>query len=314
MTLIPPFIRNGLAHRPDLLKIIHSISWLSLDKVLRMGVGLLISALIARHLAPAQYGVLNYAPELTGLTGTLATLGLHEIVVRDIVRSPQQANIAPGSAAVLQIFSGLLSFLLTLACTFQLPPNDVLAQMIVAILGSTMLIKANEIPMYWFEAQVQSKYAVSVQNGVFLVFAATKAFVILNCGTIIGLAWATLREALSVASTLIVVMNRHGPALNSLRASTRRAKILLQDSWPLVLAIFAVAIYMRIDQIMLGQMASDEAVGIFSVAVRISEIWYFMPIAIVASVFPSILEAKSLDEATYQYRLQKLHDLMVQYQ
>jgi PST family polysaccharide transporter len=48
-------------------------------------------------------------------------------------------------------------------------------------------------------------------------------------------------------------------------------------------------LYMRIDQIMLGQMVGNETVGIYSAAVRITEVWYFIPMAIVASVFPSII-------------------------
>jgi O-antigen/teichoic acid export membrane protein len=52
-------------------------------------------------------------------------------------------------------------------------------------------------------------------------------------------------------------------------------------------------------------------VGVFSAAVRISEVWYFIPVAIVASVFPSIIEAKKHSEALYYQRLQKLYDLMV---
>lgn len=70
-------------------------------------------------------------------------------------------------------------------------------------------------------------------------------------------------------------------------------------------------IYMKIDQIMLGQMAGDEAVGIYSAAVRISEVWYFIPMMIVASVFPTIMEAKKGSDELYYQRLQSLYDLMV---
>jgi PST family polysaccharide transporter len=68
---------------------------------------------------------------------------------------------------------------------------------------------------------------------------------------------------------------------------------------------------MKIDKIMLGLMLGDEAVGIYSAATRISEVWYFVPMMIVASVFPTILEAKKQSEALYQQRLQRLYDLMV---
>jgi len=77
-----------------------------------------------------------------------------------------------------------------------------------------------------------------------------------------------------------------------------------------MLSSIAVMIYMKIDQIMIGQMLGNDAVGIYSAAVRISEIWYFIATAVAASVLPTILEAKKNNEAQYRLRLQALFDLM----
>lgn len=311
MRLIPAFIHRRIAHRPNLVKIVDNISWLFFDKILRMGVGLLVGVWIARYLGPEQFGLLNFALAFTGLFGAVASLGLQGIVVRDIVRNPESARLTLGTAAILQLIGGLVSFLLILGVIAHLRPDDPLARSIVAILGAMMLLKASDIAVYWFESQVQSKYTVWVQNSVFLVFASVKVALILQHAPIIAFVWAMLAETVAVAFILITVMGLRGPALKSLRVSSARAKALLMDSWPLVLSGIAVMIYMRIDQIMLGQMIGDEAVGIYSAAARISEVWYFIPMAIVASVFPAILEAKKRSEAEYYARLQKLYDLMV---
>src|SRR4030095_15659132 len=66
-----------------------------------------------------------------------------------------------------------------------------------------------------------------------------------------------------------------------------------------------------IDQIMLGQMVGNNAVGTYSAATRISEVWYFIPISIVASVSPSLIEAKRVSIELYYQRLLKLFRLMV---
>jgi PST family polysaccharide transporter len=174
-----------------------------------------------------------------------------------------------------------------------------------------MLFKASEVTAYWFESQVLSKYIVWVQNSVFLVFSAIKVALILSHATLISFAWATMAEALAVALLMCLVFRRCGQRLRQLRVRLLRATTLLKDSWPLMLSGIAIVIYMKIDQIMLGQMVGDEAVGIYSAATRISEVWYFIPMAIVASVFPSILEVKKRSEEQYYARLQKLYDLMV---
>jgi PST family polysaccharide transporter len=158
---------------------------------------------------------------------------------------------------------------------------------------------------------VLSKYTVWVQNGSFLVFAAIKIVLILNNAPLIAFASVIMAEAMMVALLMLVMLGLRGPRLRHLRITLARAKALLADSWPLLLSGIAIVIYMKIDQIMLGQMVGDEAVGIYSAAVRISEVWYFIPMMIVASVFPAILEAKKRSEAQYYQRLQHLYDLMV---
>ena len=67
---------------------------------------------------------------------------------------------------------------------------------------------------------------------------------------------------------------------------------------------------MKIDQIMLGQMKGDGEVGIYSAAVRISELWYFIPTTIVSSVAPTIYAAKQKSEGHYYKRIGQLLRLL----
>jgi PST family polysaccharide transporter len=293
------------------VKILDNIGWLFFDKILRMGVGLIVGVWVARYLGPEQFGLFNFATAFVGLFGAVAGLGLQGIVVRDLVRDPSSKEETLGSAAAVQLVGGLVAYGLILATIFWLRPDDALAKTIVAILGSMMLFKASEVAVCWFESQVLSKFTVWVQNGTFLIFASIKVLLILQNAPFIAFAWITMAEALAVALLMLVMLSVRGPRAWQLRVTVARAKSLLADSWPLLLSGIAVMIYMRIDQIMLGQMLGDEVVGIYSAAVRISEIWYFVPMAIVASVFPAILEAKKRNEEQYYRRLQRLYDIMV---
>lgn len=287
------------------------MGWLVFDKVLRMGIGLAVGVWVARYLGPGQFGQIGFATAFIGLFGAIAGLGLQGIVVRDIVRSPACKGETLGTAVVLQLGGGLLAYGLILATIFVLRPEDKVAKLLVAILGATMLFKASDVAVYWFESQVQSKYTVWVQDASLAFFAAVKVMFILNSAPMIAFVWVTLAEALVVALLMLVMLGLHGPRLRELRITMARGKTLLADSWPLFLSSVAIVIYMKIDQIMLGQMLGDEAVGIYSAAVRISEAWYVIPMMIVTSVFPAITEAKKRSEALYSQRMQHLYDLLV---
>lgn len=81
-------------------------------------------------------------------------------------------------------------------------------------------------------------------------------------------------------NTVVVFYKKHGYE-NKWKYNFIEAKRLLSLSWPLILSGVAFMLYMRIDQIMIGNMIGDAAVGIYSVAVKMVEVWYFFPVAIV---------------------------------
>ena len=68
------------------------------DKFLRMGFGLLIGVWVARYLGPEKFGLLNYAIAFVSLFNVFATLGLNNIVVRELVRKPSEKGEILGTS------------------------------------------------------------------------------------------------------------------------------------------------------------------------------------------------------------------------
>jgi hypothetical protein len=57
---------------PGLRKILGNMSWLFVDRAVRMGMGLFVGVWIARYLGPAKFGSLNFAVAFVALFGTVA--------------------------------------------------------------------------------------------------------------------------------------------------------------------------------------------------------------------------------------------------
>lgn len=309
--VLPATLRSKISNRPNLIKILSNVAWLIGDRLLRMGIGLLITIWVARYLGPGNFGLLNYATALVTLFGVVATLGLQSIVVRELVRKSNENREIIGTSVALQIMGGIVASLLVIGAVNYLRADDPVSKILVAILSFTLILKANDVIRYWFEARILSKFCVWVDNGVFIVMAAIRIMLVLTNAPLIAFAWVTVAEALIASIAIQFVYSRTGGQLSSWRPRISRAKDLLKAGWPLVLSGLAIVVYMRIDQIMLGQMIDNEAVGVYSAAVRLSEAWYFVPAAITASVFPSIIGAKAADESLFERRVQRLYDLMV---
>jgi O-antigen/teichoic acid export membrane protein len=304
-------LRAQIEHRPNLLKALSNMAWLFSDKLLRMGVGLFVSVWVARYLGPEDFGLFSFAIAFVSIFGGLSTLGLPGIVVRDIVSEPKSSLETLGSSFVLQVIGGITAFTLLLILIPIFRPHDRSAISIVTIIGLTLLFKASESIKCWFESQVQSKYTVWAENAVFVAIAVTKIGLILASASLLAFVWITFLEGVVTSILLFAMYEWAGGRIRVWRFSLARAKTLLHHSWPLILSGLAVVVYMRIDQIMLGQMLDDKAVGIYTAAVRISEAWYFIPVAIVGSVFPSLLDAKKTSETLYLEKFQKLYDILV---
>ena len=86
------------------------MGWLFFDKIVRMGLSLIVGLWVARYLGPAQYGLLNNSLALATLFGAFATLGLESFVIQGIVRTPEKQTDILGTAFYLKLWAGCLTY------------------------------------------------------------------------------------------------------------------------------------------------------------------------------------------------------------
>ncbi|MFZ2957706.1 MAG: flippase [Candidatus Ozemobacteraceae bacterium] len=303
-------MRRKLEGRTNLKKILSNTGWLFFDRIIRMGVGLVVGVWVTRYLGPEQFGLWNYTTAFTSLFGALATLGLDSIVIRELVRCPDRQNELLGTAFWLKLFGGLFTLCVTVLAISFVRKGETLALWLVALSAGSFIFQSFGVIDFYFQSQTKSRYTVYSANGSFIILAVIKVILLFSAAPLIAFAWAGLAEAALTTLFLTVAFFVNQQSIRDWRFNRKVAGELLRDSWPLILSTIAIMIYMRIDQIMIGQILGDKDVGIFSAAVRISEVWYFVPMAIASSVFPAIMESKKQGENIYYARLQLLFTLL----
>jgi PST family polysaccharide transporter len=294
---------------PGLRKIMGNLGWLMVDRVVRMGIGLFVGVWVARYLGPAQFGSLNFALAFVALFGTVTTLGLEGIVVREVLHNAQDTHEILGTTLALRSGGGLLAFGLSIATICLIQPHDKQALLLVSILSLTLVFQAFDTIDSFFQSQVQSKITVWAKNGAFLVFAAIRVSLIYAKAPVWAFAAASAGEIVLGAIGLVLGYRLSGGRMSAWHSSRKRAALLLKQSWPVIFAGMAIMVYMRLDMVMLKMMKGDYAVGLYSAATRVSEVWYFIPMGIVSSVSPAIMRVKDDPELFYS-RLRKLFSLM----
>nr|WP_228003560.1 flippase [Leptospira borgpetersenii] len=288
----------------------YNSGWLFFDKIFRMGMGMFLGVWIARYLGPDSYGKLNYVIAYIALIGSFTNLGLDGVVVRELIKEKAHKEEILSTSFLLQLIAGMIAFAVAILLIPLLRPDELDLFWMVFLVGLTLIFRAVGVVRYWYEAQVLSKYFVWLDNGLFFVFSGVRILLILNGLGIFPFIWTALIESSISLFGYYLLYKYHNGSLSVLHANWRRARTLLRDSWMLLLSGLAVIVYMRIDQIMIGQMMGDEAVGIYTAAVKISEVWYFIPMAVASSIFPAILKAKEFSQELYLERLGLLHSFM----
>jgi polysaccharide transporter, PST family len=295
---------------PNLRKILSNMSWLFAERILRMVVGFFIVAWMARYLGKTQFGLLNYASAFLVIFNTIATLGLNQIVIRDFVNEPEKRYEIAGTAFFMRSIGGICGFILATIAIFFLRADDLTSRNTVVIIAASMLLLEFQGIDDWFHSQVRSKYVVWSTNTAFAVMTIVKIGLIQLNASVIAFAWAVLVESVLGCILSVIVYQGARQKMQKWRFDWLRAQNLLRVGWPLIFSELAIMVYVKIDQVMLGEMAGDAEVGIYSVAVRLAESWLFFLATIVTSIKPSIIAAKKFGEEAYYKKIKQSCSLL----
>lgn len=295
--------RYGLA-TDKIALVSKNASWLVGDRLLRLPIGILVGALVARYLGPEQLGLLSYIAAIVFILAPFAGLGLENILVRELVNRPSSYNETIGTSIFLMATSGFLAGAVGVIAVAALRPDESLALTLAAITCISLPFQASLAIRYFFQSRVQNRYPIYAQTSAFLGFSVVRVCLVFLHAPLVAFAIAGLSETLLATALLVVIYRRKGFNLRRLSVKLETAKNLLAGAWPLLSAGVAAALYTRIDHIMLGQMIGDSAVGVYSIATGISVAWYFIPIAVTTSLFPTVVALRVKHPALFGNRME----------
>jgi O-antigen/teichoic acid export membrane protein len=287
---------------PDLRKVIANTAWLLADKVFGISTGLVVSIWVARYLGPEQFGLFNYVISLTSLLSPIAGMGARTIAVRDLARTADKKNEILGTNFVVCIVAGAVTAPLAIASAYLLEPGNQAIIILVGIIAFGNIFLAFDTIDIWFQSQTQSKQIVVARRSAGLLVSLFKLILVYFHAPLIAFAWTITIELAISAIAMVSVYKLQGNLLKDWHFSLSRAKDIVREGLPLVMAGIAIYIGSKIDQVMLGSLLSDKSqLGFYSTAVRVAEVSDFLPVIFASSIFPKlaqldISEKKDLDK------------------
>jgi polysaccharide transporter, PST family len=259
------------------------------ENVVRLAAVAAVSFWIARRLGPAQFGILNFASALMAILLSVAAMGMDVPVVLRLTSSGRPGALM---GTVLAIRSGvsMLVFVLAVVLAYGMKRGDVAAFEVSVIVSLSILgYIANAID-FWFKARTSAAAPALARTAAALLAACAKVACLLLGLTVISLAWTVVLE--STLAALGLFWGFRWSARNSLpdelSVDRQLVRPLLRESMPFLFSSVAVLMYMKVDVVMLGYLSTNTQTGIYSLAQKLSEVIYVVPVVLVASAYPSL--------------------------
>ncbi|MEH6671647.1 flippase [Halopseudomonas sp.] len=292
-------------------KYLHNTLWIMSDKLISMVIVFFLTVLVARHLGPENFGVLSYAISVAALLAAAGHMGLGGLVVRELVKKPDERGATLGTSLALKLVGMVAGYVVLLVYAAIYEGVGSLEFIAIAIAGAALLFNPFNVVDFWFQAFVQAKYVTFARlAGLTVASLLNLVFVFMGAG-VIYFVTTTLIQAIVIAISLLTAYKiRSSLRLSEWKFNGARAKDLFSQGWLVYLGSIFAVINLKMDQVMLRWFEGAESVGVYAVAAQLSEAWYFVPVAIVASFFPKLIELKEKDPYAFNKRLQQLFDLL----
>lgn len=285
------------------LKTLQNGLWLFLDKIVRLGIGLFVSAFVARYLGVDFFGKWNYVIALVAMMSALATLGLDQVVVKHLLEKDEDEQIILGTAFYLRLVGSI--FCTLLACCYLFFFKSDYQLLLLALLTTISLwFQSLDVIDLKYQSILQSKKTVIVKNLSFLFIVVFKLFIVYNKYPVIYIVIATMLEVL--IGSVGLIFSYGVKKVFRWKFNLKYSKILFRQCWPLIFSGIIIMLYMRLDQVMIGEMLGDKYVGYYSISTRFTELWYFIPSVFVTSVYPNLIEKKKNGGKDYEIACLKL--------
>ncbi len=283
--------------------------WLFVEKVLFLIISFLVTLAIARYLMPEMFGKLSFLVSIVSLLAPISALGLNSLVTRELIQRTSDAATIIGSAIFMRLMAGLVvSAVVYFTSGFWLPTS--VDGFLLAILVFASSLSAALIIDFWLQANEINRYGVLIRLLVLLMFGLIRVGAIWVSASFETFIYITCMEFLALAFLYLFTYIYLQHTLPRFRFSWHECYSLLHQSRWLFFSGLAAVLYLKIDQVMLGVMVNDREVGIYAVAAKFSDVWYFIPAALVTAFFPQLVEKSYSATPTYGKDLQKINDLL----
>jgi O-antigen/teichoic acid export membrane protein len=296
---------SEFTHRLSWRSVLANSSWYLFEKAIRLTLSFLVSVWVARYLGPHEYGTLALGIALTTLAAFMVSLGVETIVVRDLVQNPDRETGILSAYFFLRVIGGVLGPLCACGYVWLAHPDDGTLILIVAVLSLGPLLMTMDLVDCALQARHQARLTSLTRALAFIAASVAKCSLILVGADVIWFAVATIVENVTTAIIYFMILRSLGVHLSLLHIDWQEIRTFLKDGRLMMLSGGAVAVYSRIDSIIVGSVVSATALANYALAVAMLAAWNLLGVSATQAIAPHLAVAHQRSRRQYLWILRR---------
>ncbi len=272
-----------------------------IGRIGNLALGVVVTLIVVRTLGKSGFGEWSTIFAVTQIATNFGELGLNQVAVSRAASDPPQEAQWLGALVSLRVLLAIPTALLALAGVALIAPTAAVA-IAGVLIAATILANAPSAIGAVFQLRVRNDLTIAVITLGSVVWTAGAIVVSLTSKSIDAFAAAFLATAAITTIATIALALRLSPL--RLVASRERWRALLRVGLGVGAAGILVTLYVKLDQVLVFQIAGSVQAGLYGAAYRILDQIQFIPVSVMTTLFPLIAAAYPSDRARVRGLLQ----------
>lgn len=264
---------------------------LGTSEIIARAAGFLATALLARRLGVAAFGVLGLATATVAYFGLALSAGFSAISAREVARRPGDALRIAGDATIVRVILAVCGIAIVAVVSFWFVDSPI--RRAVLVLTSLALLPL-ALDTSWVYRGLGRNHIIGIGLvAAQLLYLAGAFFLVEGPADVTRVPVILFGGEIVAAAVLLAILFRRKIP----RPSVARGMVLLRQSGFVTIGRLLRALIVTFDVILLGVIASDSDVGLYTAAYRVCFLIVTIAVSAYAAFMPAITRAAQANTA-----------------
>ncbi len=269
------------------------------------GIDFLFAAFYLRLLGPADAGAYTTAITIAGIFEILSNFGLNAYLIREVSPDKNKASSYLLNTTILRLGTGAMAsipiFLFLYGTDYR---PDTITAVLYFMIGMILSGMASGLTGLFY-AYEEAEIPATVTTVTTIMKVGFGVIVLLIGLGFVGLAAVSILVNLITLLILIFLVRRRYPLNGPWTIDFGLQRLMIRDSYPLMINHFLATVYWQVDVLILSQFNGEEVVGWYNTAYKYINAFNVIPSFFTFALFPVIARQvqSSLPDARRTFRM-----------